>query len=89
MKKLLVLTLLLVLGNDMIFPAQARETDTAVLKDFAHHQARKHKHTKHSKKKKTQKIQQVPLAKIRNCRQQRFWVAPNRIREAKICEVIR
>ena len=64
----------------------AKETNPAVLADYHKHQKKKHKH-KHQHRKRAEKAQSVPVARLRNCHQRRFWVAPNRIREAKVCEV--
>jgi Ni/Co efflux regulator RcnB len=86
MNRLLVLTLFAALVMQMMVPAAAKETNPAVLADYQKHQSKTHKHkTKH--KKKHEKVERVPMAKLYRCQQRRFWVSPNRIREAKVCEV--
>jgi hypothetical protein len=86
MKKAVVCALVVVLGLSYIQNAVAKETNTQVLEDYKRHQSKKHKKPikKHAKK-----IERVPMAKLKNCHQRRFWVAPNRIREAKVCEIVK
>jgi len=86
MKKAFMLALLAILSMNVVAPAVAKEKSEAVLQDFKRHQAKKNKH---HPKKKAQKIERVPMAKLRNCVQQRKWVPPKTIREVKICEVIK
>ena len=86
MNRALALALFAILTVNSIAPAVATEKSQAVLDDFKRHQDKKKKH--HAKKK-PQKIERVPMAKLKNCHQRRVWVAPNRIREAKVCEVVK
>ena len=89
MNKSLVLALFAVLSVNAIAPAMAKETNPQVLADYKKHQAKKQKSHTHQSKKKAHKIERVPRAKIRNCHMRRYWVSPNRIREAKECEVMK
>jgi thiamine phosphate synthase YjbQ (UPF0047 family) len=89
MKKTLFLAMLLVFSANITAPVLAKETNEAVIQDFRRHQAKKNPHHKKTTHKKASKTERVPMAKLRNCHQRRFWVAPNRIREAKVCEIVK
>ena len=74
------------LSINAVAPAMAKETNPLVLADYKKHQAKGNKKT-HKNQKKAAKTERVPMATLRNCAMKRRWMAPNRIKEVKVCEV--